>query len=139
MKRIASFAVLAAAAAAQTPDVQTIMERVGRNQAQAVELRKEFTFHQKQLFRLHRGSGKLAREENREYDVAPNGHGVNRELLHFAGKYEYKGKYVDYVRHGYKYKGMDVDGELIDGLSEDMTNDKGSRDGIGGDLFPLTA
>ena len=138
MKLIASFAVLAVAAAAQAPDVQTIMERVGRNQAQAVEQRKEFTFHQKQLFRLHRGSGKLAREENREYDVAPNGHGVSRELIHFAGKYEYKGKYVDYVRPGYKYKGMDVDGELIDGLSEDMTNDKSSRDGIGGDLFPLT-
>ncbi len=138
MKLIASFAVFAAAAAAQAPDVQTIMERVGRNQAQAVEQRKEFTFHQKQLFRLHRGSGKLAREENREYDVAPNGHGVSRELAHFAGKYEYKGKYVDYVRPGYKYKGMDVDEELIQGLSEDMTNDKCSRDGIGAGLFPLT-
>ncbi len=138
MKLIASFAVLAAVGAGQTPDVQTIMERVGRNQAQAVDQRKEFTFHQKQLFRLHRGNGKLAREENREYDVTPNGHGVSRELVHFAAKYEYKGKYIDYVRPGYKYKGMDVDGELIQGLSEDMTNDKCSRDGIGGGLFPLT-
>ena len=33
MKQIAIFATLAAAAAAQAPDVETIMERVGRNQA----------------------------------------------------------------------------------------------------------
>ena len=40
MKRIAIFAALAAAVAAQTPGVRTIMDRVGRNQAQAVEQRK---------------------------------------------------------------------------------------------------
>ena len=43
MELIATFATLAAAAAAQTPDVQTIMESVGRNQAQAVDLRHELT------------------------------------------------------------------------------------------------
>jgi hypothetical protein len=139
MKLIAIFSALAAAAAAQTPDVLTIMENVGRNQAQAVAQRQEFTFHQKQLLRLNRGNGKLAREESREYDVAPDPHGVRKELLHFDGKYEYKGKYVAYDRPGYKYKGTDVDGELIESLSEDMTNDKGTRDGIGADLFPLAA
>ncbi len=138
MKLIAILAALAAAGAAQTPDVQTIMDRVGRNQAQAVEQRKEFTFHQKQLFRLNRGNGKVAREEHREYEVAPGAHGVGKELVHFEGKYEYKSKYIPYDRPGYKYKGMDVDGELIQGLSEDMTDDKKSRDGIGADLFPLT-
>jgi opacity protein-like surface antigen len=138
MKRIAIFALLAAAAAAQAPDVQTIMDRVGRNQAQAVAQRQEFTFHQRQLLRLIRGNGKLAREENREYDVAPNDHGARKELVRFEGKYEYKGKYVTYDRPGYRYKDMDVDGELIRDLSEEMTNDKRSRDGIGADLFPLT-
>ena len=96
MKLIAIFSALAAAAAAQTPDVRTIMENVGRNQAQAVAERQEFTFHQKQLLRLHRGSDKVAREEHREYEVAPNSHGVRKELSHFDGKYEYKGKYVTY-------------------------------------------
>ena len=98
MQVIAIFATLSAAAAAQTPGVRTIMECVGRNQAKAVEQRKEFTFHQEQLLRLNRGSGKVAREENREYEVAPNGHGVRKELLHFAGRYEYKGKYITYDR-----------------------------------------
>jgi hypothetical protein len=138
MKLIAIFSTLAAAAAAQTPDARTIMENVGRNQAQAVAQRQEYTFHQKQLFRFNRGSGKLAREETREYDVAPGGHGVQKELLRFEGKYEYKGKYMTYDRPGYQYKGMDVDGDLIQDLSEDMTNDRHSRDGIGADLFPLT-
>jgi hypothetical protein len=139
MKLIAILSALAAAAAAQTPDVRTIMENVGRNQAQAVAQRQEFTFRQKQLLRMNRGNGKVAREENREYDVAPSGHGVRKELLRFVGRYEYKGKYVAYDRPGYKYKDMDVDGDLIQGLSEDLTNDRRSRDGIGVDLFPLTA
>ena len=46
------------------------------------------------------------------------------------GRYEYKGKYVPYDRPGYTYKDMDIDGELIDDLSNDMTNDHHSRDGI---------
>ena len=124
MKLIAIFSALAAAAAAQTPDVQTIMENVGRHQAQAVAQRQEFRFHQKQLLRLNRGNGKVAREESREYEVAPNDHGVRKELLRFEGRYEYKGKYVAYDRPGYQYKDMDVDGDLIRDLSEDMTNDR---------------
>ena len=134
----ATLAILAAAAAAQTPDVRTIMENVGRNQAQAVALRQEFTFHQKQLLKMNRGNGKVAREEHREYDITPGSHGVAKELLRFEGKYEYKGKYVTYDRPGYNYKDMDIDGDLIDDLSDDMTNDKNSRDGIGANLFPLT-
>ena len=59
----------------------------------------------------------MAREEHREYDMTPNAHGVGKELLRFEGKYEYKGKYVGYDRPGYTYKEMDIDGELIDDLS----------------------
>jgi hypothetical protein len=139
MKLAAVFAVFAAALGAQTPDVAAIMQRVGANQDQAQELRKQYTFHQKQLLRMNRGSGKVAREEHREYDVSPGAHGVAKELTHFDGRYDYKGKYVSYDRPGYEYKDMDIDGDLINDLSDDMTNDKHSRDGIGCDLFPLTA
>jgi hypothetical protein len=123
----------------QAPDVAEIMRRVGENQERASALRKEFTFHQKQLLRLNRGSGKVAREEHREYDVMPGERSVRKELAHFDGRYEYKGKYVSYDRPGYTYKEMDIDGELIDGLSDDLTGDRGSRDGIACNLFPLTA
>jgi len=136
---IAILAALAAGAAAQTPDIAAIMERVGAHQAQSQELRRLYTFHQKQLLRMHRGNGKVAREEHREYDVSPGAHGVTKELAHFDGRYEYKGKYVSYDRPGYQYKDMDIDGDLINDLSDDMTNDEHSRDGINCDLFPLTA
>ena len=71
MKIAAILAVLAATAAAQTPDISAIMERVGKNQEQAQDLRKQYTFRQKQLLRMHRGNGKVAREEHREYECLP--------------------------------------------------------------------
>ena len=40
------------------------------------EARKQYTFRQKQLLRMNRGNGKLAREEHREYDVSPGEHGI---------------------------------------------------------------
>ena len=122
----------------QAPDIEQIMARVGRNQAKALDLRKDFTYHQKQLLRMNYGNRKLAREEKREYDVTPDVRGVKKELTKFEGHYPYKGKAVLYDRPGYHYKGLDIDGDLIDSMSEDMTNDKNSRDGIDHDLFPLT-
>ena len=95
MKLIAIFSALAAAAAAQTPDVQTIMENVGRNQAQAVALRQEFTFHQKQLLKMNRGNGKVAREEHREYEITPKGHGVAEGIASLRGQVRIQGQ----VRH----------------------------------------
>lgn len=119
-------------------DIAGIMALVGQNQEHASELRKDFTFHQKQLLRMNRGGGKIAREEKREYDVSPRRHNVEKELVHFEGRYEYKGKYVPYDRPGYKYKDLDIDGELIDDISKDLTDDRKSRDGISCELFPLT-
>jgi hypothetical protein len=138
MKLLIALAALGITAPAQTPDVAGIMARVAHNQTQSQDLRKQYTYHQKQLLRMNRGNGKLAREERREYDVSPAADGFKKELAHFEGKYEYKGKYVPYDRPGYEYKDLDVDGGLINDLSEDMTNDKHSRDGLSCDLFPLT-
>ena len=138
MKLAIILGTLTLAAGAQTPDVADIMARVGHNQTLAQEARKNFTYHQQQLLRMNRGNGKLAREEHREYDVSPAPSGFHKELSHFEGKYQANGKFVSYDRPGYEYKDMDIDGDLINDLSEDMTNDKGSRDGIACDLFPLT-
>ncbi len=137
MKLLAMAMVAVGTGMAQAPDVAAIMTRVGENQERASTLRREFTFHQKQLLRLNRGNGKIAREEKREYDVTPGAERVQKELTRFEGRYQYKGKYVAYDRPGYTYKEMDIDGELIDDLSSDLTDDHHSRDGIGCDLFPL--
>ena len=136
--RILLIAAAGAMAFGQTPPVQEIMARVAENQNRSLEQRKEFVYHQRQLLRMVRGNGKVAREEKREYTVTPKDSGVDKDLLHFEGKYEHKGKFVPYYRPGYEYKDMDIDGDLIDDMSNDMTNDDNSRDGIGANLFPLT-
>src|SRR5258706_2308558 len=125
-------------AIAQPPGVAYIMARVAENQSQALEQRKNWVYHQKQRLRLLRGNGRVAREEHREYAVAPDARGLKKELTRFDGKYETKGKYISYDKPGHTYKEMDIDGELIDEMSNEMTNDN-SRDGIGKNLFPLTA
>lgn len=131
-------ALIALCAHAQTPDVAAIMARVAENQAAARDQRKEWVYHQKQLLRMHRGNGKLAREERREYLVTPADKGVEKELKHLDGKYERQGKYFPYDQPGYNYKEMDIDGDLIDDMSNDMVGSD-SRDGVATGLFPLTA
>ncbi len=123
---------------AQAPDISDIMSRVARNQAKSQDLRKSYVYTQKQLLRLVRGNGKIAREEHREYSIMPQERGVKKELTRFDGKYEAHGKYIAYDRPRYEYKKMDIDGDLIDSLSNDMTDSRDSRDGIARDLFPLT-
>jgi hypothetical protein len=128
----------AATAWAQPVDVDQIMARVAENQSKALEYRKDWIYNQKQRLRLLRGNGKIAREERREYVVTPDVQGSRKELTRFDGKYETKGQYISYDKPGHTYKEMDIDGELIDEMSNEMINDN-SRDGIGKNLFPLTA
>ena len=136
--RFLLIAVAAASAWSQTPDVQQIMSRVGVNQARSLEERQNWVYTQKQLLRMVRGNGKIAREEHREYTVTPKFRGVGKKLVRFDGKYENKGKFHTYDKPGYEYKGTDIDGQILDSMSNDMTNDKGSRDGLDHGLFPLT-
>jgi hypothetical protein len=132
------FTFLLLAVAAQTPGVEEIMSRVAANQAQTQEMRRQYVYTQKQTLRLVRGSGRIAREERREYLVTPGPKKVKKHLTHFQGKYETKGQFVPYDKPEYHYKGLDIDADLINSLSEDLTNDQKSKDGISCDLFPLT-
>jgi hypothetical protein len=137
MKLLLFFAAFGCALA-QTPDIEQIMSRVARNQAKSQDARKDWVYNQKQLLRMIRGNGKLAREERREYAIAPKARGIHKELTSFAGKYGDHGKEVAYDKPKYQYKSVDIDGELLDDMSNDMTNDENSRDGISHDLFPFT-
>jgi hypothetical protein len=116
-------------ASAQTtgpaPDIAQIMSQVASNQAKSQDQRREWVYTQKQLLRMQRGNGKLAREEHREYAITPRKLRTQKELVHFEGKYESHGKYTAYDKPGYEYKGIDIDGDLINSMSEDMT--KGTR------------
>ena len=85
-----------------------------------------------------RSNGKVAREERREYVVTPNIHRSRKKLVHFEGKYEDHGQFYNFDKPGYEHKGLDLDAELINDMSQDMTDDRRGLDGIGHDLFPLT-
>jgi hypothetical protein len=126
-------------AAYQPSDVAGIMARVAANQQTARDARRNYVYRQEQSIRMRRANGKLAREHRAEYVVTPGKEGAEKTLAKFEGKYEFKGKYVPYDRPDYQYKGLDIDGGLIQDMAQDMMNDGKSRDGIGHDLFPLTA
>jgi hypothetical protein len=138
---ISGWVLLAAFAAAQSgpDDVARIMQRVGANQQGARDARRSYVYRQEQLLSMRRAGGKLAREERREYVVTPAQDSFEKQLAKFAGKYESKGRYVEYDEPDYQYKDLDIDGELIHDMANDMMNDQKSRDGIAHDLFPLTA
>ncbi len=137
--KILLLAAAIAPAMAQTAGIDEIMSRVALNQAKAVDQRKDWIYTQKQLLRMLRSSGKPAREEHREYAISPQANNIDKRLVSFQGTYETHGKSVAYAQPKFQYKGVDIDGELIDEMSNDMTNDHGTADGIGHDLFPLTA
>jgi hypothetical protein len=132
--------LLAAAGAlwGQTPDIDEIMRRVAINQAKSQELRTNYVYHQRQILRMIRGTKKIAREEIREYTVTPKFRGNERQLVSFHGKLEHRGKTQTFDKPRYKHKELDLDGELLDELANDMMHSKNGKDGISNDLFPLT-
>ena len=132
-------ACLAVCGEAQLPNVHDIMLRVAFNQAKSQDARRQFVFREKQTVRLRRANGNLAREEYREYQIAPTERGIHRELLTLHGRYEEKGDYVLYDRPQHEVEGVatGIDAGLIEGFSEDWNTDN-SRDGIANELFPLT-
>ncbi len=139
-----SFAVVPAAiclpAAAQCPappPLEEILARVADNQERAVEARRTIVYQQRVLVRLLRANGKLAREERRVYLVTPTPAGSERKLELFEGRYERNGRLLPYDTPGFKYKDLDLDGDLIDSLTDGLIHGRKARDGIAADLFPL--
>ncbi|MGA1998155.1 MAG: hypothetical protein ABSH45_20505 [Bryobacteraceae bacterium] len=130
--------LLAAGVVKAPPDVARIMHEVAENQAKSQDLRRNFIYTQKQLLRMIRANGKLAREERREYTIVPKDRHSERIPAHFEGRYAAGNGFVAYDKPGYEYNKVDIDGGLINSMSEDLMDDGNSKDGIGPDLFPLT-
>ena len=104
-----------------------IMARVAENQERAVEARARWTHHQDVLVRVTHSNGKLAREDHREYTVLPGPAGIEKKLLHAS-------------QTPAVMKGMrgEMDSDIAEDLADDLTNQKGSRDGLSSKLFPFT-
>ncbi len=126
-------------ALAAEPTIDQIMARVGENQARAQDMRRAYIYNQKVLARFHRTNGKLTREEKSEFTVTPTPEGIDKKLTHFEGKVDRGGKLVDYSEPGKEMKDLDIDGDLMRDMVNDMTGDKESKDGLAHDMFPLTA
>lgn len=126
-------------AVAETETADTIMARVAANQDRAESARSAFVYHQNLLVRMNYTNGKLAREEYREYNVTPTSTGIKRERTHFRGKYRDHGKVVEYREPKDFPAHIEIDGEVLTDVADDLAGDKRSKDGIARDLFPLTA
>lgn len=126
MKLVTWIALAALPALAQTPDIDEIMSRVAANQAKSVDARKQYVYRQKELVSLHKGNGKLACQEQREYTVTPGPSGIVKQVM----KSEVKGDGTCTITFdnssGKQYES--------DGITSGH-----SADGIPRDLFPLTA
>src|SRR5258708_23986901 len=118
MKLLLLFAAIGCAQA-QPSDIDQIMTRVALNQAKSLDSRQDWVYTEKQMLRMIRGSGKLAREERREYLILPKRRRIEKQLTRFEGKYEDHGKQGVYDKPGFSYKELDIDGELIDEMSNE--------------------
>lgn len=131
--------LLASAQTAPTPSLDEVLMRVADNQAKAVAARSSIVYTQETLTRLMRGGAKLGREEKRRYTIAPTPTSTERKLDSFEGRYRKNGELFPYTDPKFRYKDLDIDGDLVEKMTEDMVNDKEARDGVPRNLFPLTS
>ncbi len=120
-------------------DAASIMAKVAANVEQATDTRKQYIYHQRIRSSLVRASGDVGRREKREYSAFPGENRTEKKLVSFSGEYRKGKQMIPYSDPGHKYKGMDLDGDLISSLTEELVNDKKSRDGIPHSLFPLSS
>ncbi|MBM3759593.1 MAG: hypothetical protein FJW36_05035 [Acidobacteria bacterium] len=117
--------------------VDEIMSKVAANLEKGSELRKQYVYTQKIHTRLLRTNSKLAREERREYAMTPGHDRIEKKLVKFEGQYEKGKKLIPYDDPGFRHKDLDIDGDLIEDLAEDLIGEEKSKDGIDMNLFPF--
>jgi hypothetical protein len=114
-----------------------IMCRVAENQERADQARAAYVYDMNVFVRLKRANGKLAREESRDFVVAPGPTGAARKLVKVEGKILEGGHETTYSDAGHRTKNMDVDGALTDSFARELL---WKRDHAGPMVswFPLT-
>ncbi|MCP5111079.1 MAG: hypothetical protein GY953_09610 [bacterium] len=131
--------LMAATTAAQPPTAADIMQKVAANQERSQQMRSAFVYNQSVLIRFHRSNGNFCREEVSYFTVSPSPTGTTKTRTYFRGYYARKGELYKYDEPSHNYKEVDIDGELISELADELTSDDDTRDGIASNLFPLTA
>lgn len=118
-------------------DATAIMTKVAANVEKATDARRQYVYRQIVRSSLVRSNGQVARKETRDYHVFPGEKNTEKKLVSFSGQYRQGKSMIDYIEPGFEHKGIDIDADLIKDLSEDLVNEKDSRDGIPHHLFPL--
>lgn len=129
--------LMAACGYAETLTAKEIMTRVAENQSRAQEARAKYVFDMNVFVRLKRGNGKLAREESREYVVAPSATKAARKLIKVEGRILDGKEETTYTEAGYRTKDMDIDGAITDSFAREVMWRK-SQMGPMIDWFPMT-
>lgn len=114
-----------------------IMTTAVANMERSSEARKRYVYEQTLRMKLIGPDRKIAREEQREYEVLPSPSGTGKTLVRVAGSYRQGASMVSYDKLGFRRGTVDLDGELMDSLIEGLVDDEKSKDGIDLDLFPL--
>lgn len=120
MQRFFMLPIFAVAAWAQTPDAAEIMRRVSENLDRANEVRARYVYDQDIFIRLQRANAKLAREENRQYTVAPTEKGAMRKLVSVKGTIRKGSTSINYFEAGFRQKETDIDGALVDSFAREV-------------------
>jgi len=120
-------------------DAAAIMTKVAANVEKSTDARRQYVYRQSILSNLVRSNGKIARKENREYQVFPTETGSEKKLVSLEGQLRRGKQSTNYTEAGFKNKDLDIDGALIREVIDDLVDDKKSRDGIPPSLFPLCA
>jgi hypothetical protein len=119
-------------------DAAAIMTKVAANVEKSTDARRQYVYKQSVISNLVRSNGKIARKENREYQVFPTETGSEKKLVSLEGQVRRGKQSTNYTEAGFKDKDLDIDGDLMRDLINDLVDDKKSRDGIPPSLFPLS-
>ena len=113
------------------------MERVADSQARSESLRSTIIYSQDLRTRFLKGRGKVSREEEHRFTVAPTPDGFTKTRTYLRGALRHKEALMPYSEPHF-YRGMvDIDAVLSEALIDMVDND--SRDGMSSQLFPLTS
>ena len=99
--------------------------------------RQQFVYNQTVRSRFIRAYGKVARQETRQYSVLPTPTGNEKRLISVEGEIHQGNTVTKYTDPETQRNGLDLDANLLNGITTNLVDDKDSRDGIPKNLFPL--
>lgn len=103
-------------------DAAAIMTKVAANVEKSTDARRQYVYKQSIIGNLVRSNGKIARKENREYQVFPTETGSEKKLVSLKGQLRRGKQSTNYTEAGFKDKDLDIDGDLIRDLISDLVD-----------------